>query len=342
MKWLAMVAALYAGIASARADDVPGARLVTLARGVNILETFDNKKTIPAIVDDLKLIQHSGLRHIRIFVDKTRVDQPTAMERLDKTVDAAIDLKLGVILCMVGKDDFIDDPQMISDYTAAWTGLAQRYKDRNPDLLYPELVNEPAIRDTSQWVPIQEKLRQTVRGIMAQNTILLTASPTSTSWSLSAMPASADPNVVYVFHDYAPMVFTHQGADWGDDGFWTIHNLRYPPSPENVTDVSRKAMAKLRPDLDRYSKATNIVDRELGPAIAWAYLHKAHLMVTEFGVFRPAPADSRVQWFKDVRTALDRAGIGWTVWEYNAGFGIKSELATKSCVPLKQALGLCH
>ena len=50
-----------------------------------------------------------------------------------------------------------------------------------------------------------------------------------------------------------------------------------------------------------------------------------HVPITcnEFGVFRNfAPAADRAAWIKDMRTALEKKGIGWTMWDYAGGFGV--------------------
>jgi endoglucanase len=58
-------------------------------------------------------------------------------------------------------------------------------------------------------------------------------------------------------------------------------------------------------------------------AAAWAHQYNVPLICNEFGVYRnnSDPA-SRINWLKDVRTALEADGIGWAMWEYRGGFGI--------------------
>jgi hypothetical protein len=47
------------------------------------------------------------------------------------------------------------------------------------------------------------------------------------------------------------------------------------------------------------------------------------LICNEFGVFRTYsdPRD-REAWLQDVRTALERHGIGWAMWDYSGSFGV--------------------
>ncbi len=34
------------------------------------------------------------------------------------------------------------------------------------------------------------------------------------------------------------------------------------------------------------------------------------------------PAADRAAWIKDMRTALEKNGISWTMWDYAGGFGV--------------------
>ena len=43
----------------------------------------------------------------------------------------------------------------------------------------------------------------------------------------------------------------------------------------------------------------------------------------EFGVYRKAAKpEDRAAWISDVRTTLEKYGIGWTMWDYSGGFGV--------------------
>ncbi len=46
-----------------------------------------------------------------------------------------------------------------------------------------------------------------------------------------------DENVIYTFHEYNPMWFTHQGANWGTQGWVFLRGVPYPSTPQNVQAV---------------------------------------------------------------------------------------------------------
>ena len=61
-------------------------------------------------------------------------------------------------------------------------------------------------------------------------------------------------------------------------------------------------------------------------AAAWAKKHHVHLTCNEFGVFRKfAIQEARSAWIRDVRSALEKNGIGWTMWDYAGGFAVVSK-----------------
>jgi hypothetical protein len=214
--------------------------------------------------------------------------------------------------------------------------------------MFFEAMNEPGLTDPMAWNRMQEALLQRIRSVAPRHTVLLTGSPTSTAWALSATPPSADSNVVYTFHLYAPMVFTHQGAEWADNGLATVRRLPYPPDRRATESVLARADARIRPQILSYNDefATDApLRREIAVAQAWVDQNQRRVLVSEFGVYRRfAATASRAAWLGNVRTLLEAQHMGWTVWELDSGFGIRADLADGCLQPgeITTALGLCR
>jgi endoglucanase len=67
------------------------------------------------------------------------------------------------------------------------------------------------------------------------------------------------------------------------------------------------------------------------------------VMCNEFGVYRQyADPRDRGEWIEDVRTSLERHGIGWTMWDYSGSFGVvtKKDGQTTADESALRALGL--
>jgi hypothetical protein len=226
---------------------------------------------------------------------------------------------------------------MVNLWGEAWEHLARRYWELPASKLYFELANEPTM-EPPRWNTVQEEFWKRVRRYAPKNTILMTSSPLSTVWGLGALSPIDDDDVVYTFHLYQPMVFTHQGAEWADE-YAAIHGLVYPPRPDNVATVMQHVPQSDADALSQYQQSgAAAIQKEISVAEDWANSHHAHMIVTEFGAYRTAPPSSRAAWLAEARNGIEKAGFGWTVWEYDGGFGIAPDLS--GCTAVVRALGL--
>ena len=78
-------------------------------------------------------------------------------------------------------------------------------------------------------------------------------------------------------------------------------------------------------------------------AAAWGAKHHVPVTCNEFGAYRRySPPADRAVWINDMRTALEKHGIGWTMWDYAGGFNvvIKENGKATPDVAIVRALGL--
>ncbi len=328
-------------------DIVPAERLAVLARGVNVTNLLG-----PAAIGDLDAafagLRDAGLRHVRLPVSPQTfaVDPPPwqadALRAIDAAVCAALRLGLGVIL-----DMHPTEPVATEALPDLWRQLAARYAAAAPDLIFLELLNEPKWPG-AEWAYVQGALAAAIRLAAPGNTLIATASPWSTAAALAALRPLPDRNVVYAYHFYTPMVFTHQGAAWSLPDLSSVAGLQFPASAKNAGPVAAAAAPSLRPVVADYGwryRSAQPLAAEIALASAWARRWAVPLVVTEFGVFGTAPPTSRGAWLGAVRRAFEADATGWTVWEYAGGFGIADELGPEACLDpaaARPALGLCR
>ena len=328
---------------------VPASRLSRLRHGINASEWFaqvyDPKGYTKAhfqtwtTAQDIALIRAMGFDHVRLSVNpqpmfrRGHADDIPAdyLAYLDSAVQMILDQGLAVVIDLhpdndikaklAGDDDFVEQ---LADF---WRALARHYSPLDADRVLFEILNEPEMRDRFRWAGVQSKLAAAIRQGAPQHTIIATGARWSADDELIFLEPLRDPNVIYTFHFYEPPVFTHQGATWATNFWHEVAGLAYPSTPESAQKAASRVpddinrLYVLRYGMEHWDAAR--IEAEIGSVAAWASRQGVPVICNEFGVYR-ANADprDRAQWISDVRTALERHGIGWTMWDYSGGFGV--------------------
>ena len=225
--------------------------------------------------------------------------------------------------------------------------LAAHYSTWDADRVFLEVMNEPEFNDPYRWIGVQTKLAATIRQGAPTLTILAAGARWSDDDDLVFEEPLHDPNVIYNFHFYEPHIFTHQGATWGAYSWHWLRGLQYPLNPESAERVAALVpnavdrLPVIRYGYDHWDAAR--IEAEMKQAAEWAHQRGVPLVCNEFGVYRDyADPRDRDAWLRDVRTALERNGIGWTMWDYSGSFGVVTKNDGKTVVDegVLRALGL--
>jgi endoglucanase len=309
---------------------------------------------------DILLIKQMGFDHVRLSVNpapmlrRHEADELPAeyLAYLDAAVEMIVDQKLAVIIDVHPEENFKEklatDSSAVEDFTDFWRALAAHYANRSPESVFFDVLNEPEVRDAYRWSGIQARLAVAIREGAPQHTIIVAGARWSDDDDLLATEPLHDRNVIYNFHFYEPHVFTHQGATWGDSFWHAVRALPYPSSPETAERIAaavpdpQKRLLVVRYGLDHWNAAR--MDAEFAQIEAWAKRWNVPITCNEFGVYRKAAKpEDRAAWLKDVRGALEKHGIGWTMWDYSGGFGVVTKAQGQAAVvdPVTvKALGL--
>jgi aryl-phospho-beta-D-glucosidase BglC (GH1 family) len=308
--------------------------------------------------EDLALIKAMGFDHVRFPIEPapliSSIDSGTLKSDYLSYFDSAMDMilaqGLAVIVDIHPADEFklrLKDDRQVENFAKFWRALAQHLSPRDPELVFLETIDEPMVEDPYRWYGIQAKLIAAIRAGAPNHTIIASGHRWSGLWEMLALEPYADRNIIYNFHYYDPFPFTHQGANWAGPNIQFYRNVPYPSSPEAVArmlDTITDDPARfnlLRYGEDRWSAQR--IDREIGTAAAWGTRHHVQVTCNEFGAYRrfAVPTD-RGQWIGDTRTAFEKHGIGWTMWDYAGGFAVVNKVnghATPDAEIVK-ALGL--
>lgn len=240
-----------------------------------------------------------------------------------------------------------EDSTGVENFTQLWRALAAHFSSSDPEHVFLEIMNEPEQADPYRWQGIESKVAAAIRETAPEHTMIAAGAHWSGLEDLLVLEPLAVPNVIYTFHDYEPFPFTHQGATWTDPRVRPLRAIPYPSSPQDISpklheEPSLAAQYFLdQYGMDRWNAAR--VERTIGYAARWSQLHRVPVYCGEFGVLRDyAPQAMRAQWLHDMRVALEKNGIGWCMWDYQANFGVvtKADGSTTPDAQVLQALGL--
>jgi len=346
------------------------ARAEKLKRGINASEWFaqvyDKRGYTPehfqawTTADDIALIKSMGFDHVRLSVNPQPMmtGEPNKIPAeylgyLDAAVKMILNHGLAVVIDLHPDSDFkarlTKDDDFVERFADFWRALAQHYSSLNldADRVFLEIMNEPEFTDRYRWLGVQMKLAAAIREGAPALTIVAAGARWSNDDELVFQEPLHDPNVIYNFHFYEPHIFTHQGATWGAYYWHWLRGVKYPSDPENAEKVAPLVPDEVeRLQVIRYGRdrwGADRIESEMKQAAAWAQRRGVPLICNEFGVYRAYsdPGD-RDAWIHDVRTALERNGIGWTMWDYSGSFGVvtKNDGKTVADDGVLRALGL--
>ena len=319
-----------------------------LQRGINLSEwfaqVFDPKGYAKehfetwTTAQDIALIKAMDFDHVRLSVNPKPMWRQNAADQLPEEylgyLDAAIkmilDSGLAVVLDIHPDGEFKDklsSDAMVEQFADFWRALAKHYSGYDANRLFLETLNEPELRDRYRWNGIQAHLATAIREGAPQHTIIVEGARWADDDDLLFLEPLRDGNVIYNFHFYEPHLFTHQGATWGESWWHYLKAVPYPSTTENVNaavelvpDDAQK-LALRRYGAERWNAAR--IEAEFAQVAAWGKKWNVPLVCNEFGVYRrTANPDDRARWLSDVRTALEKNGMGWTMWDYSGGFAI--------------------
>jgi len=289
--------------------------------------------------DDVALMKSMGFDHVRLSVNPQPMMQNHRPDEipaeyfgyLDAAVKMILDQGMAVVIDVHPESDFksrlAKDDSFVQEFADYWRALARHYSAWDQERVFFEILNEPEMSDRYRWYGVQAKLATAIREGAPQHTIIAAGARWSDDDELVFLEPLRDGNVIYNFHFYDPHIFTHQGATWGAYFWHWVKGLHYPSSPETATKTAAAVpdamdrMAVIRYGEDHWDAAR--IDSEISQVADWAKRRGVPVVCNEFGVFREyADPHDREAWIHDVRTALERQGIGWAMWDYSGSFGV--------------------
>ncbi len=260
---------------------------------------------------DFRKIADWGFDHIRLPVDYNVIQnkdgsmKEDGLQRIDRVLSLCDQHGLRAVLDLHKAPGFSFDPKEQelglfdseadqSRFYAIWESFAARYGSLSDWLVF-ELLNEITNPDyLHAWICISRECISRIRQSAPETVILLGSYHNNSVHAVRDLPAPSDDHVLYNFHCYEPISFTHQGAYWIADR--QDVNARVPFSESGVS-----------PD---YFEAL------FSSAVEKAQLENTELYCGEYGVIDIVPPEEALPWFRAIHAILEKHGIARAVWSY--------------------------
>lgn len=215
-----------------------------------------------------------------------------------------------------------------------------------------ELMNEPqayGFGASPRWRAMTQRMINASRREAPRLPLVVSGAYASAYEGLLELAPFADDRLIYTFHHYGPLSFTHQsvidsvryvsGLPWpagrGDRNAALAQAINRIDADRGLSDAQRRgAAAVTREALNAYFERNvdeQAINAEFDAVGQWADrngIARGAVLLGEFGVvrthrqYRGAAEDDRARWLHTIRTAAERNGFGWSVWVYRGDGGM--------------------
>ena len=296
--------------------------------------------------DDFSVIKGWGADHVRLPVDYELLEDENAVPResgwrhLERAVGYCKKAGLNMIIDLHKTAGFSFDPDEKESgffeneayqerFYRLWENIARRFGG-NSDMLAFELLNEVTEQEyCAAWNRISHECIRRIRAIAPSVTILVGGYWHNSAAAVKDIAAPYDDKIVYNFHCYEPLIFTHQGANWMP----TMDRAFRVPVTASFGELETASKRYLPGDcsgLADYPEKTR-----LSPAYFVDFMREAAeaaerngvaLYCGEYGVIDRASPEDALEWFRMIHEAFEHYGIGRAAWSYREmDFGLSDK-----------------
>ena len=296
-------------------------------RGVNLGGWFSqcdySRERLDHFIEekDIDVIAGWGLDHVRIPMDYNVLEnedgtlKQEGFDRIARAVGWCEKRGLKVVLDLhktagysfdaaENEGGFFHSATYQDRFYRLWEKLAAQFCE--PDRIAFELLNE--VTDPSvigEWNRIAAECIRRIRKTAPSSLILVGSYWNNSPDAVKDLDLPADDRVIYNFHCYDPLDFTHQGATWIPDPAFDI-NRRVAFSEANITPA--------------------YFEGQFASAINTAAERGTTLYCGEYGVIEEATPEDTVRWFRTINEVFEKHQIARSAWSYRQmNFGLSDE-----------------
>jgi hypothetical protein len=166
---------------------------------------------------------------------------------------------------------------------------------------------------------VKDELCVHLRRHAPRSTLVVGSNRWNGAAEFAALTPVDDDNILYSFHCYTPLLFTHQRAPWMTD-YPPVREVRAWPADFGADPG---LPTRLHYEYGRWDRAR--LGTALAAPIAFRARHGVPVACNEFGVYAPAPTADRLHYLGDLLDLFRTSDLGWSYWNYkNLDFGLVS------------------
>lgn len=292
--------------------------------------------------EDIKQICDWGFDHVRLPVDyevledENGVEIPDGYAIVKNIVTWCEEYGLNIIIDLhkaygydfndagnSSKNSLFTDDKMQMRFLNLWSQIANAFKSY--DCVAFELLNEVVETENAvSWNRLIKRAVEVIRNAAPTAPVIYGGIMWNSAKTLKLLEIPRDKNIIFTFHFYEPLVFTHQKAYWVKNMDREL-DISYPGTKQYYDELSSKIGDQGKGVLEAKSEYVDInyIREMMQEAVDAATNAGVSLYCGEYGVIDQAPLEDTLRWFKDVDTVFREFDIGCAVWNYkDKDFGI--------------------
>lgn len=286
--------------------------------------------------EDFENVKNMGYDHIRVPLDYEIIETEEGefIEDGFKYIDFAIEncKKNGLRMVLDlhrapgysfdpghNKSGLFDSEALQERFYDIWKELAKRY-GHEVDMLCFELLNEVTNKEFQPtWNKMIRHTIELIREVASDMRIIVGGYNNNSAEAVKALDMPYDDKVVYTFHFYEPLLFTHQGAYWiatMDTDFRCPFEMTYGEYQKKSEELLCQSFV----DFHKYNP-DDVIGEEffedlIMEAIKVADERDVPLYCGEFGVIDRASKEEAKKWYNFFYAFMDKHQIASSIWTY--------------------------
>lgn len=296
------------------------------------------------IEEDVQQIRDWGFDHFRLPFDYMLVQNddgeaiPEGIELLRRNILLGQKYGLNVILDLhkacgydfnfagdSSRNSLFSSEELKQKFLSLWELIAGEFRSYTNVAF--ELLNEVVeTENADSWNALIARAVAVIRKTAPKTPIIYGGIRWNSADTLKLLAPPVSDNIIYTFHFYEPLFFTHQKAHWVKNS--STDDVPYPGTMEDYK--ARSARLGIQGDAVTTSQAAAMgpafINEMIKEAVMAAQKAGVPLYCGEFGVINQAPIQDTLRWFKDVLLVFSENDIGHAMWTYKQmDFGLTED-----------------